>query len=69
MQLLVNKLENSTVPVKDKNNVEKLVERLGEGESEAIVLAQNLGATLLIRDSGLRIKNNLYIMFLELVYE
>jgi predicted nucleic acid-binding protein len=44
-------LENSTVPVKDKNKVEKLVEMLGEGESEAIVLAQNLGATLLIRDS------------------
>lgn len=97
--------------VKDKNKVEKLVERLGEGESEAIVLAQNLGATLLIddskarkeaerigvecigslrilkearerglierikpvldelRDSGLRIKNNLYIIFLELVDE
>ena len=57
------------MPVKDKNKVEKLVERLGEGESEAIVLAQNLGATLLIRDSWLRIKNNLYIIFLELVDE
>lgn len=97
--------------VKDKNKVEKLVERLGEGESEAIVLAKNLGATLLIddakarkeaerigvecigslrilkeakerelierikpvldelRDSGLRIKNNLYLLFLELVDE
>ena len=97
--------------VKDKNKVEKLSERLGEGESEAIVLAQELNSILLIddskarkeaerievecigtlrilkeakemgliekikpvldelRDSGLRIKNNLYFLFLESVEE
>lgn len=96
---------------KDKNRVEKLAERLGEGESEAIVLAQELDAILLIddskarkeaersgvecigtlrilkeakamgliervkpildrlRDSGLRIKNDLYFLFLESVEE
>jgi predicted nucleic acid-binding protein len=39
---------------KDKNKVEKLSEKLGEGESEAIVLAQERGATLLIDDSKAR---------------
>jgi len=96
---------------KDKNKVGKLSERLGEGESEAIVLAQELESILLIddskarkeaesigvecigtlrilkeakemgliervkpvldrlRDSGLRIKNDLYFLFLESVGE
>ncbi|MBE0517432.1 MAG: DUF3368 domain-containing protein [Methanophagales archaeon] len=96
---------------KDKDSVEKLSERLGKGESEAIVLAKELEAILLIddsearkeaerigvecigtlrilkeakemrliervkpvldrlRDSGLRIKRDLYFLFLESVEE
>ncbi|MCW3133672.1 MAG: hypothetical protein N2V78_05020 [Methanophagales archaeon] len=42
------------VEAKDKNKVEKLSERLGEGEIEAIVLAQELGAFLLIDDAKAR---------------